>query len=87
MKLWVPVIYLTCIYEWQEDHSVNIQTIAISLKLYNTQTGRAFRKLMLMSSTKIQQTRSIKSTLWYLSVLVCLDPLAIEGKLLRYIFV
>ena len=29
---YLPVIYLTCIYEWQEDHSVNIQTKAISLK-------------------------------------------------------
>ena len=26
MKHWLPVIYLTCIYEWQEDHTVNIQT-------------------------------------------------------------
>ena len=29
---YLPVIYLTCIYEWQEDQSVNIQTKAISLK-------------------------------------------------------
>ena len=26
MKLLVPVIYLTYIYEWQEDHPGNIQT-------------------------------------------------------------
>ena len=32
MKIWSPVIYLTCIYGWQEDHAVNIQTIVISLK-------------------------------------------------------
>ena len=32
MKIWVPVIYLTYVYEWQEDHPVNIQTMAISLK-------------------------------------------------------
>ena len=31
MKLWLKVIYLKCIYEWQEDHPFNIQTKAISL--------------------------------------------------------
>ena len=29
MKIWLPLIYLTYIYE---DHPINIQTIAISLK-------------------------------------------------------
>ena len=33
MKLWVTVIYLTCIYEWQEDHPVNIQTNFVTRKL------------------------------------------------------
>ena len=32
----LPVIYLTCIYEWQENHLVNIHTIAMSLKLQYT---------------------------------------------------
>ena len=33
---YLPIVYLTCFYEWQEDHPVNIQTIAISLKPQNS---------------------------------------------------
>ena len=42
MKIWLPVIYLTCIYGWQEDHAVNIKTIVISLKTTVNKLGECF---------------------------------------------
>ena len=67
MKIWLPVIYLTYIYE---DHPINIQTIAISLKPQENdlQTHAS-------ESMQLRDIRLEKNTLFYISLPVRLDPL------------
>ena len=67
MKIWLPVIYLTYVYE---DHPINIQTIAVSLKPQENvlQTHAS-------ESMQLRNIRLEKNTLLYTSLPVRLDPL------------
>ena len=63
MKIWLPVIYLTYIYE---DHPINIQTIAISLKPQEN--------VLQTHASESMQLRDIRLEKKYPCVPVRLDP-------------
>ena len=81
MKIWLPVIYLMYIYE---DHPINIQTIAISLKLQENvlQTHAS-------ESIQLKDIRLEKKYPFVYKFTDKVGPLtvAIEDKSLRCIFV